>query len=315
MFEVLLLPNHPELYVPKTICQTTLPLELIEYWVAREPFASICEGIARHEDPTYVESALRRQLFAYFPSEQFEQKRLLDFGCGSGASTFAIAKILPQTQVVGLELAPERVELANRIKEFRELPNVSFQCSPSGDQIPEGVGNFDFVMMSAVYEHLLPGERKTILPLLWSALKPGGVLFINQTPYRYSPYEAHSAGLWFINFMPDQLTHWIVRHFAGRNLAINRSKDWNVHLRGGLRGATEKEIIWNLTRGDTRSARILQPHQHGLRDRADFWLSCTSQHRYRALKELIAEIFRRTDRIWGTIPGINLEVVLQKVSD
>ncbi len=52
-----------------------------------------------------------------------------------------------------------------------------------------------------------------------------------------------------------------------------------------------------------------------LSDRADFWLSCTSPHRYRALKKLIAEIFRRTDRIWGTIPGINLEVVLQKVSD
>ena len=49
-----------------------------------------------------------------------------------------------------------------------------------------------------------------------------------------------------------------------------------------------------------------------MRDRADLWLSNTNPQRYRSLKKLIASTFRLTDKLWGTIPGINLEVVIQK---
>ena len=31
------------------------------------------------------------------------------------------------------------------------------------------------------------------MPLIWSKLKPGRTLFINQTPYRYFPYEHHTT--------------------------------------------------------------------------------------------------------------------------
>lgn len=308
-FQIELLPRSPDLYIPKKRCQTTFPLELIQYWADRTSFASFCEVIGRHEET--IPAAMRTQLFAYFSAEDFEGKRLLDFGCGTGASTFAIARLLPKTEVTGVELAADKVEIANHVKSYRGLPNVTFQCSPAGNRLPADIGDFDFVMLSAVYEHLLPNERKTIMPLLWSAMKPGGAIFIDQTPYRYSPYEAHSTGLWFINYMPDSIAHWTVRHFAKRS-PLNRSKEWNVHLRGGLRGATEREIIWNLTQGERESARVMQPRQHGLRDRADFWLSCTNPRRYRSLKKSIAALFRITDRVWGTVPGINLEVVIQK---
>jgi hypothetical protein len=74
------------------------------------------------------------------------------------------------------------------------------------------------------------------MPRLWSALKPGGMIFINRTAYRYFPLEIHSTGLWFVNYLPDRFAHAVVRCLAGRNKAINESGDWNVHLRGGLRG-------------------------------------------------------------------------------
>ena len=314
-FEITLQPHRSDLYIPRKSCQTTLPLDLLRYWADHFDFAWFCNAVGRHEDQTTVPGALRRQLFAYFSAGEFEGKRLLDFGCGTGASTFSMARMLPLTEVVGVELDGERVELANRIKSCVGLPNVTFQCSPAGDQLPVGIGDFDFVMLSAVYEHLLPDERKIVMPLLWSALKPGGVFFLNQTPYRYSPIEAHSSGLWFINYLPDGAAHWTVRHFAGRNPSVNRSNDWSVHLRGGLRGGTERGVIDNLTRGNPREARILQPQQNGLRDRADFWLSRTSPQRYRLVKRAIAAVFRITDRAWGTVPGLNLEVAIQKRAD
>jgi 2-polyprenyl-3-methyl-5-hydroxy-6-metoxy-1,4-benzoquinol methylase len=310
-FEIELLPRRSDLYIPRKRCRTTFSLEMIQYWLERTEFAWFCDRLSRHEDQTTITAILRRQLFAYFAPEEFAGKRLLDFGCGTGASTLAIARMLPQTEIVGVELEADRIEIANRMKAYRRLQNVVFRCSPAGNQLPADTHNFDYVMLGAVYEHLLPGERKTLMPLLWSSMKARGVIFVNQTPYRYSPCEAHSTGLWLINYMPDAVTHWTVRHFAGRNPA-NRSKDWDVHLRGGIRGATEKEIIRNLTRGDMNSARILQPRQNGLRDRADLWLSGTNSRRYRVLKKSIATVFRFTDHVFDTIPGINLEVVIQK---
>lgn len=307
---VTLLPRNPNLYVPRRRCKTTFSLEMVEFLLQRSDFAWLCDNLARHDDS--VPDALKQQLFSYFTPDALAGKRLLDFGCGSGASTFAMARMLPGTQIVGVELDANKIETANRIKSFRSAANVDFLCSPSGDELPAEVGFFDFVMLSAVYEHLLPRERQIVMPLLWSVMKPGAAILINQTPYRYSPYEAHSTGLWFINYLPDSLTHFVVRHFAGRNPRINKSLDWNVHLRGGLRGGTEKEIIRNLTGGDAGAAHMLQPRKNGVRDRADLWLASTSQ-RHRMLKRMIASGFRFSDHLWGTMPSLNLEVVIQKL--
>ena len=307
---VTLLPRSPALYIPRRSCKTTFSLEMVEFLLQRSDFAWLCDNLARHDDS--VPDALKHQLFSYFTPDDLAGKRLLDFGCGSGASTLAMARMLPGTQIVGVELDADKIETANRIKLFRSADNVDFLCSPAGDELPPEVGKFDFVMLSAVYEHLLPKERQIVLPLIWSVMKPGAAILINQTPYRFSPYEAHSTGLWLINYLPDKLTHFVVRHFAGRNPRINKSSDWSVHLRGGLRGGTEREIIRNLTGGDAGAARMLRPRQNGVRDRADLWLSSTSQ-RHRTLKKIIAGVFRFSDRLWGTIPNLNLEVVIQKV--
>jgi 2-polyprenyl-3-methyl-5-hydroxy-6-metoxy-1,4-benzoquinol methylase len=307
---VTLLPRSAALYIPRRSCKTTFSLELVEYLLQRGDFAWLCDNLARHDDS--VPGVLKHQLFSYFTPAELAGKRLLDFGCGSGASTLALAKMLPQTEIVGVELDADKIATANRIKSFRSVPNAAFLCSPSGNELPPDVGMFDFVMLSAVYEHLLPQERRAVMPLIWSVMKPGAAILINQTPYRYSPYEAHSTGLWLVNYLPDRVTHFVVRRFAGRNPRINKSLDWNVHLRGGLRGGTEKEIIHNLTGGRAVDARVLQPRQNGVRDRADLWLSSTSSH-HRVVKTMAANIFRCSDRLFGTIPNLNLEVVIQKL--
>jgi 2-polyprenyl-3-methyl-5-hydroxy-6-metoxy-1,4-benzoquinol methylase len=310
-FLVTLEPRDPSLFIPRLRCRTTFSPDLIEYLLERVGFPWLCECIARFEDPESVPGVLKSQVLSYFAAADFKGRRLLDFGCGAGASSLVLGAMLPETEVIGVELGPEKVEIASRVGSFRKLSNVRFLCSPAGDRLPDGIGQFDFVMLSAVYEHLLPNERRTVMPLLWSVLRPGGAILINQTPYRYFPYEHHSTGIWFVNYMPDVLAHFVARHFSRRNAAINRSRDWNTHLRGGLRGGTEWELIRNLTRGNTSEARILQPGQNGLRDRADYWLSCTSQ-RYRTPKGWLAAVFRLTDRLWGTVPSVNLDVVIQK---
>jgi methylase of polypeptide subunit release factors len=61
---------------------------------------------------TFVE--LWNSLFGYVGEEAFAGKRLLDFGCGSGASGLNLARLLPDLEIVGVELLPEFVALARR---------------------------------------------------------------------------------------------------------------------------------------------------------------------------------------------------------
>ena len=118
-----------------------------------------------------------------------------------------------------------------------------------------------------------------------------------------------STGLWFINYLPDRLSHFVARNFSKANPAVNKSRDWNVHLRAGIRGATEAEILSNLRRARTGHATVIQPKGQ---DRAAYWLSGTNPERYRPLKKSIAAFFRMTDKLWGTVPGMNLDVVIRK---
>ena len=80
-------------------------------------------------------------------------KRMLDFGCGIGASSIILAEWLPELQIFGVELDPHRVELAQRIAKNRGLLNVNFQVSPTPDSLPREVEQVDLILLSAVYEH------------------------------------------------------------------------------------------------------------------------------------------------------------------
>src|SRR5204863_9097725 len=155
-----------------------------------------------------------------------------------------------------------------RVAAWRGLANARFEISPHGAALPSGIGKFDYVMLSAVYEHLLPEERRRVMPRIWSMMRRGGVLFINQTPHRFFPYEHHSTGLWFINYLPDRVALFLARRFSRINREDNRRRDWRGHLRGGLRGGTEREILRHLPGG-----AMLQPKQG---DRAAYWLARTS---------------------------------------
>ena len=172
------------------------------------------DALSRLDPDGEVATTLIRQLTAYLDLSQCRGKRLLDFGCGVGASSLAIARLLPETEIVGVELNRERVRIATHLRNDAGLTNLRFLASPAGDQLPSDIGTFDYVMLSAVYEHLLPHERRVTMPLLWNALKPGGILFISGTPHRWFPIEHHTTGLPGLNYLPDSLTHALGSRFG-----------------------------------------------------------------------------------------------------
>lgn len=252
---------------------------------------------------------LRAQLLAYCTPSDFVGRRILDFGSGDGASTFIMASLFPHSTIVGVELDAARVARAARLAQASGQ-EVTFHCSPRGTALPPNLGKFDIIMLSAVYEHLLPHERREVLPDLWALLNTGGILFVNQTPHRWFPYDHHSTGLWGINYLPRALAIRITR-FARINRGYNKAAgdNWDRHLRGGLRGGTERSIIRHLTRRSPGSASILQPIRY--RDRAEYWLRQTSP-RHRLLKRGLVQLFRVSERVVGTIPTMNVDVAIRR---
>src|SRR5690606_18756355 len=125
-------------------------------------------------------------------------------------------------------LSESLLETAHRRADFYNLPNIQFLVSPSGSQLPPNVDGVDYIILSAVYEHLLPDERRTVMPLLWSKLKPGGVLFLDQTPHRWFPIDLHTTFLPLINYLPDSMAHWYARRFSRLS---NNTETWPQMLR------------------------------------------------------------------------------------
>ena len=169
--------------------ETHYPEWLIESILELKGPAFVCDEIARDESPEYTAVALKRMLLAYLEERQFERASILDFGCGAGAGTVSLSRSFPHARIVGVELRARSVEVARSRCRFYGLKNVEFLVSPSGSELPRDIGTFDFVVLSGVFEHLLPAERTAVMPMLWNALAPGGTLFIHETPNRHFPLE------------------------------------------------------------------------------------------------------------------------------
>lgn len=299
-------PFNRDLFMQRDHWETSYPVDLLQKMLRTLGPTWLCDEIMREEDPAYVRKNLESDLFAYFTRCELEGKRILDFGCGCGASTVLLARIFPEANIAGVELNPDLLSIAKSRIEFYGYPNVKFFRSPSGSELPGDIGRFDFVIMSAVYEHLLPQERKTILPRIWKLIMDGGYLFIDQTPHRLFPIELHTTMLPFVNYLPKPLALEFARRFSRR---VGRDESWETLLRKGIRGGTVREILRFLSEGEGHSI-LLEPHHLGLRDRIDLWSFTTKRESLPAAKPLIKALMKVLKFVTGIslVPCLSLAI-------
>lgn len=258
--------HDASVYSPRLSCETSYPVSLVAELLRVKGPAWLCDEIVRDIDRGYVEHNLRYTVLPFVEEPALERRRLLDFGCGAGSSTMALWRLFPRTDIVGVELKDDLLEIARLRAEYYGANSVQLERSPAPDKLPRHIGSFDFIVFSAVYEHLLPEERRKLLPLLWSVLNPGGVVFINELPHRWFALESHTTGLPLINFVPDRSAHWIATRLSRR---IGRDASWPQLLRDGIRGGTAREVLRDFSAaGDPRS---LKPHRMGMTDMVDLW--------------------------------------------
>jgi SAM-dependent methyltransferase len=295
---------EPGTFVASRDCETGYPQALIERILEVKGPAYLCDEILREEDPQYLALFLRYGLLGFLPAEEFNGARMLDFGSGSGASTVILSRMFPDSQIVGVELEPDFVDIARRRADHYGLRNFDFLLSPDPDHLPDEIGTFRYVNLGAVYEHLLPNERRTLLPQLWSVLEPGGVLFVNQLPYRYYPIDQHTTGLPLINYLPARIAH---RYAIRRSARVDPDASWQQLLRDGIRGGTERGVKRDIERGGGL-AESLTPSQLGLGSHADLWYAYSTGANPHPVKKAMRVAFRAIHAVGRAnfLPGLSL---------
>jgi SAM-dependent methyltransferase len=108
--------------------------------------------------------------------------RALDFGCGLGRVTRALARRF--NEVLGLDISPTMIRLARELDGGRQ---VRFEVGAEQElrSLPEAA--FDFVLSLLVLQHLRTAEEvERVVSALTQRLAPGGALVL-QVPYRLPP--------------------------------------------------------------------------------------------------------------------------------
>lgn len=307
--------NDEKLYINRRSIESSYSDELIRLIFSFKGPSYACDEIARDEDPKYVRMSLENAIFPYVRREDFAGKRILDFGCGSGASTMHLFRMFPHSEILGVELDPSLLSIAKARAAHYGFPAEKLLLSPTPQRLPDGIGDFDFVILSAVYEHLLPNERPQVLRHIWSVLRPSGYLFLNQTPYRYAIVETHTTGLPFINFLPDKWTHRAACLFSR---TVSSDESWETLLRRGIRGGSELEILEHIRRFGHGEPILLEPSpSQRVRDRIDLWYQLSSSARYPALKKGMRALYKSIKAVTGRtlVPSLSLAIQKQARSE
>ena len=99
----------------------------------------------------------------------FSPTEILDFGCGTGETTVALARAYPKARVTGVDTAEGAIEFARRT--HAEL-RVSFVAEL--DRIAED--RFDLCYVNGVFHHVPPTERPRALAWIHSRMRANGRL-------------------------------------------------------------------------------------------------------------------------------------------
>lgn len=92
-------------------------------------------------------------------------KRVLEIGCGIGATCWRMARAWPEAEVIGADVSPISIEVAKTC--FRR-PNLSYRAG----LVHEGIfaGSFDLVLLMDTYEHIAPSDRTALHTAIKSLL-------------------------------------------------------------------------------------------------------------------------------------------------
>jgi SAM-dependent methyltransferase len=133
------------------------------------------------------------QLMAYLAERRITvaRGRALDFGCGAGRLTHALAAHFENA--LGLDIAPSMIAKAREL--HAGLPNVEFRVNSSNRLESIASGAVDLVYTRLVLQHMPPRYIRGYLGEFARVLRPGGVAVFQLPGENARPVATHRSGL------------------------------------------------------------------------------------------------------------------------
>jgi ubiquinone/menaquinone biosynthesis C-methylase UbiE len=169
--------------------------------------------------------------------------RCLDLGCGVGAVTREIADLTGETgSVVGVDMDDEILAIARETAHERGLSNVEFRSTNVNDW--DEPSSYDFVYSRFLLQHL--SRPVDLLRRMWRAVRPGGVLAVEDADFDGLFWEPNNDGFDFYKTMYARaLTQRGGDPVAGRRL-------YRHFLNAGIAGAQLRMSQTASVAGDTK---------------------------------------------------------------
>lgn len=176
-------------------------------------------------------------------------RRILDLGCGTGSTTVILQQAFPHAEVIGLDLSPYMLVMAERKAQIAGLP-VQFR---HGDAAATGLpdSSFDVVTASLLFHETPPAVAKDILREAFRLLRPSGEVVIldgNQRTLRATEWLSNIFEEPFIqDYARGSLDAWLGQ--AGFE-AIRTEDFWWLHQvthgmkPGPVQSSVQKTPVW-----------------------------------------------------------------------
>lgn len=99
--------------------------------------------------------------------------RVLDVGCGPGAALMRVARLVPDGEVVGVDLSFEMLQLAQTRARRARLDNVALFQADAAELAPTFEGSFDVAYSCLVHHHFT--DSVAAVRGIVATLRPGGL--------------------------------------------------------------------------------------------------------------------------------------------
>jgi len=102
---------------------------------------------------------------------------VMDMGCGCGRYSYIFAALLPNADILGVDISQTAIDLA--AKNYK-LPNLAFACRDSSKETGVGLGDLIFIKGCSIFnkKHFTDEESKSFLPHIAHNCRPGGVVMV-----------------------------------------------------------------------------------------------------------------------------------------
>lgn len=119
--------------------------------------------------------------------------RLADIGCGTGASTLLLARLLPNARITAVDLRPEFLDVLQARARQQGVAGAITPCAASMDSLPVADGELDVIWSEGAIYNIgfargITGWRRF--------LKPGGLLVVSEITWTTAARPADLQRHW-----------------------------------------------------------------------------------------------------------------------